>query len=137
MAEIVVFATVEDLSERTGKDYEGDTLTRAQTLLEDASACLLGLGFDANETDPVRLHLARAAVCNAVSYKLERDATYESVKQATQTAGPYTQSVTFATPSGSMRFLKQDLMILGLGSTRYRSLQPHMADLREEGWTCL
>ena len=129
MAGIVVFATVGDLEGRTGREYEGDERTRAQTLLEDASGCLVGLGFDPAETDPYRLRLATAAVCNAVAYKLERDASYDAVSQATQTAGPYTQSVSFVTPSGSLRFLRQDLAILGLGTTRYRSVQPHMADL--------
>ena len=133
MADAIAFATVEDLTARTRKEYEGDELTQAQTLLEDASAVLVGLGFDAAETDPIRLHLAKMAVCNAVAYKIDRDTAFDAITQATQTAGPYTQSVTFATPSGSLRFLRQDLRALGLGS-RYRSIQAETADLRCFPW---
>ena len=133
MPDIVVFATVDDLSARTGKEYDADQHAQVQTLLADASAVLVGLGFPADETDPTRLQLAKMAVCNAVGYKIDRDAAFDAITQATQTAGPYTQSVTFATPSGSLRFLRQDLRALGLGS-RYRCIQAETADLRCPPW---
>ena len=76
--DLACFATVEDLEERTGKTYEGTELTRARSLLLDASVDLVGFGFDPDETDAYRLHIAKQCVCNAVSFKLDRDAASEA-----------------------------------------------------------
>lgn len=127
--ELACFASVEDLQDRTERTYEGSELTRVRTLLQDASVALVGFGLDPAESDPYRLHLAKQCVCNAVAFKLDRDAASEAVTQLTQSAGSYSQTVGFATASGSMRFLRQDLALLGLGTSRSRSVQASCADL--------
>ena len=132
--DLACFATVEDLEERTGKTYEGTELTRARSLLLDASVDLVGFGFDPDETDAYRLHIAKQCVCNAVSFKLDRDAASEAVEQITQTAGPYSQTMGFVSASGSLRFLRQDLALLGLGTSRYRSVQAGSDNLGSERW---
>lgn len=126
--ELACFATVEDLQRRTEKTYSGTELTRVETLLQDASVALVGFGFDPAETDPYRLRLAQQCVCNAVAFKLDRDAASEAVSQLTQSAGPYSQTVGFVTATGSLRFLRQDLALLGLGTSRQRSVQATCAD---------
>lgn len=131
---VACFATVDDLQRRTEKTYSGTQLARVQTLLEDASVALVGFGFDPDEGDPYRLHLARQCVCNAVAFKLDRDAASEAVTQLTQTAGPYSQTVGFAAASGSMRFLRQDLALLGLGTSRCRSVQASCAEIKPKEW---
>jgi hypothetical protein len=125
----LTFASVEDLSHRTGKDYEGSDATRASTLLSDASYVLVGLGLDADEQDYTRLMLAKIAVCNAVAHKLSKDAAYEAASQLTESAGPYSRTMSFATPSGSLTFLRQDLTALGVGTQGARSIQAGSADL--------
>ena len=132
--DVPVFATVSDLEERTGDSYEGATLARVRALIEDASAALVGLGLEAGEEDPVRLRLAKLCVCNAVAYKLDRDLASEAVSQVTQTAGPYSSTLGFVTASGSLRFLRQDLAMLGLGTSRARGVQAACADLSARDW---
>ena len=131
--DVVCFATVEDLMARTGRAYEGIELARAHTLLEDASVALVGFGFDPAETNVYSLHMAKQCVCNAVAFKLDRDAASEAVSQVTQTAGPYSQTMGFVAASGSLRFLRQDLALLGLGTSRHRSVQATCTDLGGDG----
>lgn len=129
-AQIRVFATLSDLETRTGVSYEEESdQKRAEALLEDASVALVAFGFDPDEQDAYRLRLAMQCVCNAVSYKLNRDAAYEAATQVSESVGPFSATVSYMTPSGSLTFLRQDLKLLGLTSQRYHGVAATCADL--------
>lgn len=121
---LVVFATVEDLALRTGTTYDASETDRINALLSDASVMLVERGFDPAETDPYRLAAAKTVVCNMVARKLSSDGLASSVQQQTLSAGPYSETYTFANAGEALYVTRRELQSLKLIGG-FREIQAH------------
>mgnify|MGYP002510212375 FL=1 len=121
---LVTFATLEDLALRTGNTYEASEADRINALLSDASVMLVERGFDPSETDEYRLAAAKTVVCNMVARKLASDGMSDVYSQQTMSAGPYSQTYTFANAGEALYITRRELQSLRLIGG-YRILQAH------------
>lgn len=114
-------------------DYEaryGAADERADVLLEDASGAMLA-AYAARYGEPYREGAhpvfdanARAVCCSVAHAALMAPEGFEGASQYSQTAGPYTASVTYANPGGNVYIGKSDLRRLGLLGCRVGSISP-------------
>ena len=121
---LVVFATLEDLALRTGNTYEASEADRINALLSDASVMLVERGFDPSETNEYRLAAAKTVVCNMVARKLASDGMSDIVSQQTMSAGPYSQTYTYANAGEALHVTRRELQSLRLIG-RFREIQAH------------
>lgn len=121
---LVVFATLEDLALRTGNTYEASEDDRVNALLSDASVMLVERGFDPSETDPYRLAAAKTVVCNMVARKLASDGASDIYSQQTMSAGPYSQTYTYANAGEALYVTRRELQSLRLIGG-FREIQAH------------
>lgn len=90
--------------------------TQAGVLLEDASAIVRAECPTAEaEVDPDVLKLV---VCAMVKRAMLAGTGSDAVSQTAQTAGPFSQQVTYANPMGNLYLTKQERRLLGCGSGR-------------------
>ena len=121
------FATVEDYAARHGQPQDA---ARVAALLEDATACLLAAyAADAGEpwevgASPLFDAGAKGVCCSMAARALSSPAGFEGASQYTQTAGPYTASVTYANPTADVYMTKSDLKRLGLAGGRVWAVRP-------------
>ena len=85
---------------------------QADTLCADASAIIDSLVT----VDESKLELAKVVCCNMVirAMSASQSDAY-GLSQSSMTAGPYTQSWSYANPSGDMYLTKLDRQMLGIG----------------------
>lgn len=121
---LVVFATLEDLALRTGNTYEASETDRINALLSDASVMLVERGFDPSETNEYRLAAAKTVVCNMVARKLASDGMSDIVSQQTMSAGPYSQTYTYANAGEALYVTRRELQSLRLIGG-FREIQAH------------
>lgn len=121
---LVVFATLEDLALRTGNTYEASEADRINALLSDASVMLVERGFDPSETDEYRLAAAKTVVCNMVARKLASDGMSDVYSQQTMSAGPYSQTYTYANAGEALYVTRKELQSLRLIGG-FREIQAH------------
>ena len=121
---LVVFATLDDLALRTGNTYEASEADRINALLSDASVMLVERGFDPSETDPYRLAAAKTVVCNMVARKLASDGASDVYSQQTMSAGPYSQTYTYANAGEALYVTRRELQSLRLIGG-FREIQAH------------
>ena len=94
---------------------------QADTLCADASAIIDSLVT----VDASKLELAKVVVCNMVIRAMSAAATDSfGLSQASMTAGPYTQSWSYANPSGDMYLTKLDRQMLGITRGYIGSIRP-------------
>jgi len=109
------FATHADLEARW-RPLSPAEQTRADTLLEDASTLILDLQPDiedwASETT------LKAIVCAMVKRVMQGPADFDGVTQTQQSAGPFSQGVSFANPSGDLYLTKFEKKRLRIGVQR-------------------
>lgn len=109
------FATHADLEARWRTLSPADQ-ARADVLLEDASALILDLKPDVEEwASPTTL---TAIVCAMVKRVMQGPADLDGVTQTQQTAGPFSQGVSFANPSGDLYLTKGEKKRLRIGVQR-------------------
>lgn len=121
---LVVFATLEDLALRTGNTYEASEADRINALLSDASVMLVERGFDPSETNEYRLAAAKTVVCNMVARKLASDGASDVYSQQTMSAGPYSQTYTYANAGEALYVTRRELQSLRLIGG-FREIQAH------------
>lgn len=121
---LVVFATLDDLALRTGNTYEASEADRINALLSDASVMLVERGFDPSETDEYRLAAAKTVVCNMVARKLASDGASDVYSQQTMSAGPYSQTYTYANAGEALYVTRRELQSLRLIGG-FREIQAH------------
>lgn len=109
------FATHADLEARwrTLSTAEG---TRADVLLGDASALILDLSPDVE--DWASATTLKAIVCAMVKRVMQGPVDFDGVTQAQQAAGPFSQGVSFANPSGDLYLTKAEKKRLRIGTQR-------------------
>ena len=102
----MAYATVEDLASRW-RALDASEESRADVLLEDAAVVIDSYlrGKVASED------ALRVVSCNMV--KRAMDADMSGVSQQTETAGPYSQTFTWANPNGDMYLTKRERDMLG------------------------
>ena len=124
MADVTSLATLSDYETRYG-DVDVSDEPRVGALLEDASILVLSMLSDETRLgDELWLASARAVVCAMVKRASDVTEDVYGVTQASQTAGPYTLSTTYANPSGDLYLSKWDLRQLGLGGVAIGSIRP-------------
>lgn len=119
----VPFADSDDLAARW-RTLTSPEVARATVLLEDASYMVLGRCPTANEVDDddAALQASRAAtlkmiVCSMVqrSMSVTPGDGVTGASNVQQTAGPFSQSVSFAQPVGSLSVWPSELKLLPCG----------------------
>lgn len=119
----MAYATVSDIEARW-RELTADEESKAGVLLDDAAAILDTLGvFDSS--DPNVAANLRTVSCNMVIRSMSAaQADTFGMSQGSMTAGPYTQSWTFANPSGDMYLTKMEKRLLGITSGYIGSIRP-------------
>lgn len=120
------FATLADYSDR----YGSPTDPAAQTVLDDASdalhsAYMTRFGEPWVEGARPAFDMSACAVACAVAHRaLAAPTEFQGASQFTQTAGPYSASLTYANPTGDIYLTRSDMKRLGLLGCRICSIEP-------------
>ena len=106
------------------RDLSASEEDQADILCSDASAIIDSLVT----VDDGKLELARVVCCNMVirAMSASQSDSY-GLSQASMTAGPYTQSWSYANPSGDMYLTKLDKQMLGITRGYIGSIRPKIA----------
>lgn len=132
----IPFATPEQLEERW-RALTDEEQPRAAALLKDASVLMASAmaihGVDyANAESP----LAEALVvvcCNMVRRVMAVDVNMPYANQHTQSAVGYSESFTYANPSGDMYMTKAEKQMLGCTGGKVYAIRPAINDGAGEG----
>ena len=108
----MVYATVEDLEARWRSLSEDESAT-AEVLLEDASVVVDSLKVN---PDPAR---AKIIVCRMVKRAMLGPEQAAGAASVQQTAGPFSQSMSFQNPNGDLYLTKADRKFLGITGTAF------------------
>ena len=121
----MAFAEVSDIEARW-RELSTDEESRASTLIDDASAMLSAL-VAVDTSDQEQAELLKMVCCNMVIRAMAATAldTF-GVSQTSVTAGPYTQSYSYANPSGDMYLTKFEKRLLGVSTSYIGSIQPRI-----------
>lgn len=125
----MAYADVEDIELRLQRTFSESETANVEALLDSASAVLNKL-VKVVEGDSEQAELLKFVctnmVCRAVS---ANGMDVLGASQASVTAGPYTQSFSFATPSGDMYLTKLEKRLLGITSGYIGSIEAEI-----KGW---
>lgn len=114
------FATATDLADRW-RPLSPAEAARAEVLLGDASAIIrtLSPGIDAKIADDLLdPGVPKAIACAMVKRVMQGPSDLDGVSQTQQTAGPFSQGVSFANPTGDLYLTKTEKQRLGIGVQR-------------------
>lgn len=121
----MAYAEVSDIELRW-HELNSDEQSRAAVLIDDASAMLDALVTVDTENAEQR-ELLNMVCCNMVIRALSATASDAfGVSNATMTAGAYSQSWTYANPSGDMYLTKLEKRLLGVTSSYIGTIRPMM-----------
>lgn len=110
----MAYAEVSDIEVRLGRTFTAEEQVNIQALLDGASAVLNKLVILDDTTE--QNELLKFVCTNMVSRAVDSGVDVYGASQASVTAGPYTQSFSFATPSGDMYLTKLEKRLLGITS---------------------
>ena len=118
----MAYATIDDLEARYG-EVATELRDRAAALLEDAATIIDSrVAVDISDQRQMRrLALVSCAMVNRALQAAESDAY--GVSNASYTMGPFTQSATFANPSGDLYLTKGERDLLGIGGSVIGSIR--------------
>ena len=109
----MAYALVSDVEARW-RDLSATEETRAAVLIDDASAMLSSL-VDVDPNDCAQAALLKTVCCDMVIRAMSAtDSDMFGVSQASMTAGPYSQSMSYSNPSGDMYLTKMEKRLLGI-----------------------
>lgn len=139
------FADVEDLESRWRPITVAGERDRAEELIGDASAMIRvelpdidrRITVQPPATAPVMdSRIPLLVVCAMVRRAMAGSDLGADVSQLGQTAGPFSQQVTFANPSGDLYLTKKDRKMLGIGRQRAGSvdLAPNAGYCAPSAW---
>lgn len=118
----MAFATVEDLEARWHTLTE-DEQARATVLLGDA-AIMLSAQVEVDATDEEQAEALKIVSCNMVQRVMSVTEDIYGITKGTITADIYSQSYTYANPSGDMYLTKNEKEMLGISSAYIDSYRP-------------
>ena len=116
------FANTSDLQEYW-RTLTPDEINRAKILLTLASDRLrmmarrAGIDLDAKvKADPNSVYVStlKFAVMDAVKRAMQAPADLPPINSYQQTAGPYSENIAYANPTGDLYFKKSELALLGI-----------------------
>ena len=119
-----MYATVSDIEVRW-RTLSATEQTKAAALISDATAIIDSLAGPAFECSEDWDEKAKIVCCNMVIRAMsagESDAF--GVSQTSMTAGPYSQSWSYANPCGDMYLTKLEKRMLGITSGYIGSIEP-------------
>lgn len=114
---MVAFATSADLVARW-RPLDTTETARATVLLDDASAIIRAecAGIDARITaGTLGTDVAKLVACAIVKRAMLTGSVGDGVASVQETAGPFSQGVTYANPTGNLYLTKQERRLLGYG----------------------
>ena len=121
---MTAYATVADVEARW-RDLSTSDEARCGVLLDDASAMLTKLvAVDPSDTE--QADLLKTVCCNMVIRVMSSSEDLFGVSQASMTAGPYTQSMSYSNPSGDMYLTKTEKKLLGISTGYIGSIEPEI-----------
>lgn len=109
----MAYATVADL-QAGWRTLTAPEQSRATTLL-DRAASILDAQVTVVTTDTAQAALLCTVSCSMVQRAMTSTDLF-GVSQQSETAGSYSQSMTFANPSGDLYLTKQERKLLGIGA---------------------
>lgn len=121
------FATIEELESRwrSLKDTEKD---RAETLLLDASVKIVSMckqhGVTIDEEDEVQAHSLVSISCEMVKRAMLASVDMAPTTNYSQAAGGYSESFTYANPTGDLYLTSAEKRELGISRQRMFSVKP-------------
>lgn len=118
----MAYATIDDLEARYG-EVPSELSDRVDALLEDAATILdAQVAVDISDQQQLaRLRLVSCSMVNRALQAAESDAY--GISQASMTAGSYTQSMSYANPSGDLYLTGTEKRMLGIGTGYILSLR--------------
>lgn len=118
----MAYATIDDLEARYG-EVPSELSDRVDALLEDAATILdAQVAVDISDQQQLaRLRLVSCSMVNRALQAAESDAY--GISQASMTAGSYTQSMSYANPSGDLYLTGTEKRMLGVGTGYILSLR--------------
>lgn len=120
----MAYATVSDIEARWHTLAPSES-AKAGTLLDDAAAILDTLAV-LDSSDPNVAANLKMVSCNMVIRAMSSSADTVGMSQGSMTAGPYTQSWTFANPSGDMYLTRMEKRLLGVTQGYIGSIRPRV-----------
>lgn len=109
----MAYASTADIEARW-RELTPEESARANALLEDASAILDALVNVTGDVDQSRM--LEQVCCNMAIRAMSTSADLFGASSATMTAGVYSQSVSYASPTGDMYLTKLEKKLLGITS---------------------
>lgn len=118
----MAYATIDQLEARYG-EVADELRDRAQALLEDAATILDSrVMVDISDQQQLdRLELVSCAMVNRALMAAESEAY--GVSNASYSMGPFSQTATFANPSGDLYLTSGELRLLGATGTAIGSIR--------------
>jgi hypothetical protein len=121
----MAYAEVSDIELRW-HELDSDEQSRAAVLIDDASAMLDAL-VNVDTSNDEQLELLKMVCCNMVIRALSATTSDAfGVSNASMKAGAYSQSWTYANPSGDMYLTKLEKRLLGVTNSYIGSIRPMM-----------
>lgn len=121
------FATVGDLENRW-RSLKDTEKTRAETLLLDASVKIVSMckkhGVTINEEDEVQAHSLMAITCEMVKRAMLASVDVAPTTNYSQAAGGYSESFTYANPTGDLYLTNAEKLELGIGKQKMFAIRP-------------
>lgn len=118
----MAYATVDDLEARW-RPLSTAEQDRAEVLLDDAAVYLSAL-VTVDDSDQEQADVLKVVSCSMVQRVMSSDVDTFGVSQASMTAGSYTQSMTFANPSGDFYLTAMEKRLLGIASSKLGTIRP-------------
>lgn len=120
---LMAYATVDDLEARW-KSLTADEAERAAVLLDDAAVIINALLASKGITT-MNADAAKMVSCSMVKRAMmQADTGMMGITQGTVSADIYSQSLTFANPSGDMYITAAERKALGAGASYIASIPP-------------
>lgn len=121
----MAFATVADLEARW-RPLTTEEESRASVLLDDAAVYLSAL-VTVDPTDEEQAAVLKTVSCSMVQRVMSADVDTYGLSQTSMTTGSYTQSMTFANPSGDFYLTGFEKVMLGISGSRIGTIRPKVA----------
>lgn len=120
----MAYASVSDLELRYGELPGADARARASALLADA-AVIIDQRCEIDATDERRAEAAKIVSCAMVNRAMvAQESEAYGISNASYTMGPFSQSATFANPSGDLYLTSGEMRMLGSGTALIGSIRP-------------
>ena len=120
----MAYASVSDLELRYGELPDDDARARASALLADAAA-YIDRRADVDPGDEGQAAILTMVSCAMVNRAMSaQESEAFGISNASYTMGPFSQSATFANPSGDLYLTSGEMRLLGVGSARIGTIRP-------------